>query len=40
MVLGIEHREALSGHMGIDLSGGDVGVAQQQLDRSKIGPVV
>ena len=37
---GVQLLEPLTRHMGVNGGGGNIGVSQQQLDRSQIRPVV
>ena len=37
---GVEGLEAFPGDVGVDLGGGDVGVAEEQLHHPQVGPVV
>ena len=40
VVAGVELLQPLTGHMGIDLGGGEVAVAQQQLHHAQISPMI
>ena len=40
MVLAVQCLEPLVGHVGIDLGGGEIRVAQQHLHHSQIGAVI
>jgi len=40
VVLGVQAFEPLARHMGVNGGGGNIGVAQQHLDRAQIGTVV
>jgi len=40
MVLGMDRFQSVIGHVGIDLRGRDIGMAQQHLHRAQVGAVV